>query len=105
MNKLRLRLDDLVVDSFATAAGTGPRGTVQAHGTCWDTCVDLGCSGECTTSCGTSPGTNAGCVSGSGPVCGPTESDPNMSCGTGEAGCQTMYEWTGCDWSCEFACN
>lgn len=103
MKKLKLHLEELVVDSFAIDAEGSGRGTVQAHNTCADTCVELDCSGQCTGSCGTDPG-SAYC--GTGTVCGPTESHADFSCSTGGYGCQTMYEWTGCDWSCCFGpCN
>ena len=55
MKKLRLEIEQLAVESFATAAATAPRGTVQAHGTQFDntcgpentcgpqTCLDAYC--------------------------------------------------------------
>lgn len=102
MHKLKLQLDELVVESFATADQKEARGTVQGHFSC-NTCEDLDCSVNCTGgTCGTDPGTNTGCVTRWGPACGPTESDPNLGCGTGQAGCNTMYDWTGCDQSCAF---
>jgi hypothetical protein len=102
MKKLKLQLDDLIVESFATAAERDGRGTVQGHYSC-NTCEDLDCSVNCTGgTCGPNPTAQVGCVSGSGPVCGPSASDVNMGCSTGEAGCRTLYEWTGCDQSCAF---
>ncbi len=101
MHKLKLQLDELVVESFATAAEKAGRGTVQGHFSC-NTCEDLDCSVRCTGgTCGTEPATNVGCATG-GPACGPTESDPNLGCGSGVPGCRTLYDWTGCDQSCAF---
>ena len=69
MDKVRLTLDDLQVQSFATTdANAGARGTVRAHDwptdergcptanpawdtcgeTCWETCGDS-CGGSCNT--------------------------------------------------------
>ena len=69
MEKTRLSLDDLEVQSFATTAPTGQqRGTVRGHdaptdqvecptadgnwNTCWDSCADsCGCGGGSGNSC------------------------------------------------------
>jgi hypothetical protein len=62
MDKIRLDVDELRVQSFATAEGDAKRGTVHAHDaptdqvecpTCnaaWDTCWDT-CAGSCGGSC------------------------------------------------------
>lgn len=92
----KLRLDELSVESFETSGPGADRGTVRGHATCHQTCLNLDCSGECTTSCGT--GTGGGGTTGTS--CGPTESDPNFSCGSDFPDCDTMFEWTGCDFSC-----
>lgn len=46
MKKLRLQLDELAVESFATSLAAGPRGTVAAHAT------EAGNSCEAVNSCG-----------------------------------------------------
>ena len=70
MKKLTLKLDDLRVDTFATAEWTGGKGTVQGHyGTAHtqpiqQTC-DLSCDATCEYTCdgyGTSPPGQAACV-------------------------------------------
>lgn len=101
MNKLKLQLDELVVESFTTADGSGTRGTVQGYYSC-NTCVDLDCSAACTG--GTcDPAPTPACPPGTnGTACGPGGSDPNMSCYSDAPDCYTMFVWTGCDWSCEF---
>jgi hypothetical protein len=100
MKKLKMQLDELVVESFTTAAEKEGRGTVEGHVSC-DTCEDLNCSANCTgVSCNT--GTGTGGASGMGTICGPGGSNPNMSCFSDAPDCHTMYEWTGCDYSCEF---
>jgi len=49
MQKLRLNLEELSVDSFRTTRGAGPHGTVNGHDaytnslpTCWYHCTYLG---------------------------------------------------------------
>jgi hypothetical protein len=57
MEKLKLELDELAVESFRTAETEAPRGTVNAHSTLVKTCaatchctsVDIGCF--CTEQC------------------------------------------------------
>lgn len=46
MKKLKLAMEDLAVESFATSQGDGPRGTVEAHGT------QLGQTCEAMRTCG-----------------------------------------------------
>lgn len=104
MNKLKLQLDQLTVESFATSLQSGPRGTVQAHGTeagntcegartCGPyTCGDLYCVPETDNAnlCGGSGGCSVGC--------------PSAGCGSGQLSCVgcTTYDYTvnGADDSC-----
>ena len=98
MKKLKLQLDDLSVESFATAQDKDGLGTVDGYNSC-QTCQDIDCTAACTGgSCG---GTGTGGGSGI-TACGPTESDANFGCSTGMQGCRTYYYWTGCDYSCVF---
>jgi hypothetical protein len=83
MKKLKLQMEDLAVESFATASAAGPRGTVEAHNTfrgstcgaentCGpQTCPPMYCVIETAFPCGGGtagtcpPGTNTTCpVSG-----------------------------------------
>lgn len=76
MRKIRLELEELSVESFDTAAGDeSPRGTVRGHST--DTQET---------------------------ACGPDGSNPFTSCYSDAPDCQTLWGWSGCDFSCEFAC-
>ncbi|HEY0019938.1 MAG TPA: hypothetical protein VGC13_26800 [Longimicrobium sp.] len=86
MKKLMLKLDELQVESFSTAATAKGAGTVRANG--WDTdtgCVpsaagDDGCSAYYT------------CIDGCG------GSNPNSgwyTCGDG-SNCQVETEWVNC---------
>lgn len=56
MNKLRLQLDDLRIDSFETTPAEKPRGTVVGEQcTCYTHCTCPGgptCDGTCYDSCG-----------------------------------------------------
>jgi hypothetical protein len=104
MNKHKLTLDELAVESFETHSATGSRGTVFGHesnntlceactnsaGSPYQTACDWSCEFECggpTGACGT----NIGCPPGGG---------------TGTGGGATLDGScnTGCDMSCEFAC-
>lgn len=55
MNKLKLEMDDLRVDSFPTDARPAPRGTVDANmvstgkNTCYCSSLNIGC--WCTEAC------------------------------------------------------
>ena len=105
MNKLKLQLDQLTVESFTTSLQAGPRGTVQAHATeagntcegvnsCGpQTCGELYCVIETDNAnlCGGSGGCTFGCASANCPVSG------QLSC----QGC-TTYDYTvnGADDSC-----
>ena len=56
MKKLRLDLERLEVDGFATHAPLAERGTVQGQrtiieGTCDISCVPSGCANVCTPTC------------------------------------------------------
>lgn len=102
MSKLKLQLDELVVESFATADGKDGRGTVQGYISC-NTCEDLNCSVNCTGgTCGTDPATSTCPPGTNNTACGPGGSDPNASCYSDAPDCYTYYVWTGCDYSCEF---
>lgn len=55
MKKLKLEIDSLEIESFSTAAGQEPAGTVEAHATrnqntCGATC-DASCFGSCDHTC------------------------------------------------------
>lgn len=92
MRKLRLRIDDLEVESFRTAPVESLRGTVRAfddstdcsYGSPMYTGCDLTCafpcdgSGDCTPTC------------------------PRTSGGGGGTAWATCYPDSGCDLSCEF---
>jgi hypothetical protein len=79
MKKLRLVVEELAVESFATADRTAPQGTVRAHAT------EMGASCEFEPSCGPETCGNAYCIrqtdnvnlcgGGSG-ACGGTTSPP-----------------------------
>lgn len=73
MRKLTLHPDDLAVESFTTAAGAAPRGTVQAHATQ----IGLTCGPENT--CGPYTCLDLYCVKGT--------YDPEFCGGGGTAGC------------------
>lgn len=84
MKKLALKLDDLAVDSFDTAAQRGGRGTVRGNIGPWPTTFNVNpdCSAGCTDYCetnGDGRGTTCdvrcetrnypGCLSANGPSC------------------------------------
>ncbi|HEX6370114.1 MAG TPA: hypothetical protein VF006_14430 [Longimicrobium sp.] len=66
MKKLKLQIEDLAIESFATAAQAGDEGTVVGHatqgnkytcdprvGTCFGyTCIDATCDKTCGDTCG-----------------------------------------------------
>lgn len=56
MKKLKLRLEHLAVESFATGAATDPRGTVRGHAT------ELGASCDLAPSCGPETCGDAYCI-------------------------------------------
>jgi len=102
MKKLRLHIDRLVVESFTIPSDDATRGTVEGLESC-NTCQDLDCSAVCTgTSCGdTGGGTGTTQYGGTCDTpCGPGGSADWAGCSTGYQGCQTLYGWTGCDYSC-----
>ena len=86
MNKLKLKLDDLQVDTFQTTAPQKAKGTVFGEQcTCYTQCTcpgcptcDASCNGTCDASCN---GTCASCDASCGGTC-------DWSCGcTYEASC------------------
>ena len=104
MHKLRLKLDELAVESFSIDQGMQNRGTVRAgsdtdydtcrgqatcggQNTCWDSCdgicgswfcaTDPSCAESCINSCA---------VSACGANCQPSYNDP-YSCGPTLCGC------------------
>lgn len=86
MNKLKLDLDQLTVESFDTdASGTARRGTVRAHHShvCALTDRDFTCANTCNT-CGASCG--GGCSGGY--TCYGTCVDP--SCNTCSTNCDQL---------------
>jgi hypothetical protein len=98
MNKLKLDLDQLTVESFDTdASGIARRGTVRAHShLCAPTIADLTCLNTCDTcdntcgSCGASCGGTCGCTGGysCGGTCGGSCVDP--TCNTCFTNCDQM---------------
>ena len=85
MNKLRLQLEDIAVESFATHEAVPRRGTVAANATTGNqiicdcptngyenTCRTCSCEGTCDASCDGTCNTCAGCGSAS---CGGTCDD------------------------------
>jgi hypothetical protein len=97
MKKLKLQMDDLLVESFATASAAGPRGTVEAHNTfrgntcgaentCGpQTCPPMYCVIETAFPCGgDSLNCTVGCPTPGCPVSG------QMSCDT----TCTTYDYT-----------
>jgi len=105
MKKLRLEVDELAVESFATVAGMGQAGTVEAFGTQFgntcgavrtcgpQTCGDLICVLDTNGCGGGSAGCSVGCPTVGCPVSG------QLSC----VGC-TTYDYTAnaADDSCGF---
>ena len=76
MNKLKLRLEDLRIDSFATTPGERPKGTVFGEQcTCYTQCTCPGCP-TCDASCN-----------------GTCDASCNGTCGDS------------CNGTCDFACN
>lgn len=53
MRKLRLKLDDLEVESFSVPEGKVVKGTVRGHGPTMATCDATTCSGGLPCECGT----------------------------------------------------
>ena len=97
MRKLSLHLEDLAVDSFATAPVDGLRGTVRGHGDSSDCSYGspqyTACEFTCAIACGQSAECTPACPGGSGGCTNPpttTTTDPTAA--------------TACDLSCEFPC-
>ncbi len=93
MRKLKLDLEELAVESFATTPESrGEGGTVfgQNHCTCYTQCTCPGCP-TCDASCnGTCGGTCATCAASCNGTCGAT--------------CAASCYGT-CDWTCECYSN
>ena len=102
MKKLKLRLDDLRVDTFQTTAPEKPKGTVFGEQcTCYTQCTCPGCptcyascNGSCDASCNGTCG--ATCEGTCGATCGDTCYDScAASCGTCQFSCDDMYTCAG----------
>ena len=88
MNKLKLRLDDLRVDTFQTTPVKKEKGTVFGEQcTCWTNCTCPGCP-TCDASC------NGTCDASCNGTCG------GSCAGTCDASCGGT-----CDWTCDYTCN
>jgi hypothetical protein len=84
MNKLKLRLDDLHIDSFDTTAPAKSKGTVFGEQcTCYTQCTCPGCP-TCDASC------NGTCGASCNGTCGAT--------------CDASCNGT-CDYSCDYNCG
>lgn len=84
MNKLRLHLEDLAVESFDTVRGRqAERGTVRGNDACCCCCCPCCCTGA--VSCG---GT-----------CDPSVC--NGSCVT----CDASACYGSCEWTCDYSCD
>ncbi|HEX8906375.1 MAG TPA: hypothetical protein VF771_16115 [Longimicrobiaceae bacterium] len=124
MGKIRLNLESLAVQSFATTPAAPQRGTVRAAGateadadTCWYSCQtcapDATCGGTCPIDCGSDGwgacgGTAGGCLYTVQPTCYGSACDtwcctPNTACGEyATCGHNTCaYE---CTVTCEVGC-
>ncbi|HEX6373895.1 MAG TPA: hypothetical protein VF006_33510 [Longimicrobium sp.] len=84
MNKLKLRLDDLLVDTFQTTGASREKGTVFGEQcTCYTQCTCPGCP-TCYASCN-----------------GTCDASCNGSCvATCDASC-----YGSCDWTCDYSCD
>jgi hypothetical protein len=88
MNKLKLRLDDLRVDTFQTTPVQKEKGTVFGEQcTCYTNCTCPGCP-TCAASC------NGTCDASCNGTCG-------ASCG---ASCYGSCDWT-CEDTCDYSCG
>jgi len=88
----KLKLDDLQVESFATSAGRGVRGTVMGHETevCTGSCLcNTAFGGTCWTDCDT--------LCGGG--CGYSEAYTGCHCTVPP---QPTLEGESCNWTCDF---
>ena len=94
MKKLRLRLEDLRIDSFTTTQVRREKGTVYGEQcTCHTQCTCPGCP-TCYASCNGS--CDASCNGTCGASCnGTCDASCNGGCGSGG--------WT-CDGTCEYGC-
>ncbi len=92
MRKLKLDVEDLSVESFATTPeARGEGGTVfgQNHCTCYTQCTCPGCP-TCDASC------NGTCGGTCGATCDASCNATCFNCGTG---------WTACDRTCDYSCE
>jgi hypothetical protein len=98
MNKLKLQLEDLMVDSFDTTAPQKAKGTVFGEQcTCYTQCTCPGCptcyascNGSCDASCNGTCGDT--CDYTCGATCNDTCHDTCAgSCGTCQFSCDDMY--------------
>jgi hypothetical protein len=89
MNKLKLKLDDLQVDTFQTTSAQKQKGTVFGEQcTCWTQCGQNTCPGcpTCDASCN---GTCASCAASCNGTCG---ASCDYSCGaTCGASCESCF--------------
>jgi hypothetical protein len=92
VRKLKLDVEDLSVESFATTPeARGEGGTVfgQNHCTCYTQCTCPGCP-TCDASC------NGTCGGTCGATCDASCNATCFNCGTG---------WTACDRTCDYSCE
>ena len=97
MNKLRLKLEDLQIDSFTTTSVKKEKGTVYGEQcTCPTACTCPGCP-TCDASCNGTCGT---CDASCGGTC---DASCNGSCGDTCAGCTWDASCGGnsCNYTCE----
>ncbi len=88
MNKLKLHLEDLQIDSFQTTPAEKPKGTVFGEQcTCYTQCTCPGCP-TCDASC------NGSCDASCNGTCG-------ASCG---ATCGGTCDWTCGGDTCDYTC-
>ena len=96
MKKLKLQLDDLLVDTFYTSGGQKEKGTVFGEQcTCYTQCTCPGCptcnascNGTCNASC------NGSCDASCGGTCDYSCGCTYDGCGTGGGG------FSECDYTC-----
>jgi hypothetical protein len=95
MSKLKLDLEDLVVESFSTTAERGREGgTVFGQQcTCYTQCTCPGCP-TCNASC------NGTCAASCNGTC---DASCNGTCGATCADCSVA--WTACGRTCDYSCE
>lgn len=94
MNKLRLSLEDIAVESFVTLPQRASRGTVAGHDVSDTTCQQIIC--DCPTN-----GYEHTCNTCGNSCNGTCEASCNGTCG---AGCGTPSAGGTCDFTCEHTC-